>query len=75
MATKSKKSPTVKPVQDPSALEKNLTEKRDELLKSQASHRTGELVNPHILRTLRVEIARNKTALRALKLQKERSGK
>ena len=46
-------------------LQKELATKRNDLVDSRRSHRAGELVNPRILNTIRKEIARLLTAIRA----------
>jgi ribosomal protein L29 len=53
-------------------LEKALTEKQADLSQAIRSHRAGELVNPRVLRELRRDIARIKTAIRANELGKEK---
>ena len=51
-------------------LQKELDAKRHDLTESRRSHRSGELVNPRILRTTRKEIARLMTKLNATKEEK-----
>jgi ribosomal protein L29 len=46
-------------------LQKSLAEKQRDLLESMRSHKSGELVNPRVLGSLRKEIARLHTAIRA----------
>lgn len=60
--TTAKKAETVK---TPAELEIELATKQAELLTSKQSHSSGELTNPRVLRELRREIARIKTALNA----------
>lgn len=62
---KADKKPVVK---DVATLEKELVEKRSELIESKKSHAAGELVNPRVLTLTKREIARLKTAIRAHEL-------
>lgn len=57
-------------VQTPAEIRKELDAKRHDLTESRRSHRSGELVNPRILRTTRKEIARLMTKLNATKEEK-----
>lgn len=61
-AKTAKEATTVKSVAD---LEKDLTEKRNDMIESKRSHRAGELVNPRVITKTRKEIARLLTALTA----------
>lgn len=54
-AKKTTKAAVVKTVDD---LNKELAEKRNDLLQAKRSHAAGELVNPKALRSLRKDIAR-----------------
>ena len=63
-----KKAVEVKTVE---TLRKDLEAKQHDMLMTRKSHRGGELVNPRILGTIRKEIARLHTAIRAL----EQAGK
>ena len=56
------------------ALHKELAAKQHDHLLSRKSHRAGELVNPHILGTIRKEVARLHTAIR-VKEQAEKESK
>jgi len=60
-----KKAVEATEVKDLATLRKNLTAKQQDLLDSRKSHRAGELVNPRVLGTIRKEIARLHTAIRA----------
>ena len=57
-----KKAEVVKSLED---LRKDLAAKQNDLLESRKSHRAGELVNPRVLGSIRKEIARLHTAIRA----------
>lgn len=57
-----KKAVEVKSAAD---MQKLLAEKQKDLMESRRSHASGELVNPRVLSTLRKEIARLHTAIRA----------
>ncbi len=57
-----KKATEVKSVAD---MQKELATKQQDLMTSKRSHRSGELVNPRVLGTIRKEIARLHTAIRA----------
>ena len=63
-----KKADVVKSLED---LRKDLTAKQQDLLGSRRSHKAGELVNPRVLRTIRKEIARLQTAIRAEELKED----
>ena len=56
-------------------LQKDLAAKQQDLLDSRRSHRAGELVNPRVLGTLRKEIARLHTAIRADVLSQQKESK
>ena len=56
------KNAEVKSVAD---LQKVLTAKQQEQMDTRKSHRAGELVNPRVLGSIRKEIARLHTAIRA----------
>jgi ribosomal protein L29 len=60
-----KKTVEATEVKDLAALHKDLAAKQQDLLDSRKSHRAGELVNPRVLGTIRKEIARLHTAIRA----------
>ena len=60
-----KKAEVVKSLED---LRKDLAAKQNDLLESRKSHRSGELVNPRVLGSIRKEIARLHTAIRAAEL-------
>ena len=60
-----KKAEFVKSLED---LRKDLAAKQNDLLESRKSHRAGELVNPRVLGSIRKEIARLHTAIRAAEL-------
>ena len=60
-----KKAEVVKSLED---LRKDLAAKQNDLLESRKSHRAGELVNPRVLGSIRKEIARLHTAIRAAEL-------
>ena len=60
-------------VKDLATLRKDLAAKQQDLLDSRKSHRGGELVNPHILGTIRKEIARLHTAIRSLEQAEKES--
>ena len=53
-------------------LKKNLAAKQKDLVDSYRSHRAGELVNPRILGTIRKEIARLHTSIRAVELAEQK---
>lgn len=59
--TTAKQAKGVKSLAD---LEKDLTQKRQDLLEAKRSHKAGELVNPRVLVETRREIARIMTAIR-----------
>ena len=50
-------------------LKKDFATTQDNLLETRRSHRAGELVNPRAITHARKEIARLKTAIRALELK------
>lgn len=56
---------TAKEVKSVAELRKDLAAKSQDLIDSRRSHRSGELVNPRVLGTIRKEIARLHTAIRA----------
>lgn len=60
--TTTKIAETVKTIAE---LEKELSEKQADQLAAKKSHGAGELTNPRVLRTLRRDVARIKTALSA----------
>ena len=60
-----KKTVKATEVKDLVTLRKDLEAKMQDLLTSRKSHRAGELVNPRVLGTIRKEIARLHTAIRA----------
>ena len=60
-----KKAVKATEVKDLATLRKDLEAKMNDLLVSRKSHRAGELVNPRVLGTIRKEIARLHTAIRA----------
>ena len=62
-----KKTVEVKTVEQ---LNEDLAKTLQELLEAKKSHRSGELVNPHVLTVKRKEVARIKTAL-SLESRKE----
>jgi ribosomal protein L29 len=68
-----KKEATV--VKSVEALKTELTAKQQDLLASQRSHRSGELVNPRVLKSTRKEIARLHTAIRAAELASAKESK
>ncbi len=47
----------------PKEIEKKLRESRDELLNTRMRKQTGQLENPHLLKTLRRDVARMETIL------------
>ena len=53
------------------SLEQQLAAKQNDLLDANRSHKSGELVNPRVLGTIRKDIARLKTAIRHQQLTKE----
>ena len=65
-----KKAEVVKSIED---LRKDLAAKQNDLLESRKSHRAGELVNPRVLGSIRKEIARLHTAIRAAELAAKES--
>lgn len=69
LTTKKAAKPVATDVKD---LPKALAEKQTDLSQAIRSHKAGELVNPRVLRTLRRDIARLKTAIRASELGKEK---
>ena len=67
-----KKAVEVKSLTD---LHKELASMKQDLLDSKKSHRSGELVNPRVLGTLKKEIARLLTAIRAEELKSQKESK
>ena len=67
-----KKEEVVKSLED---LRKDLAAKQNDLLESRKSHRAGELVNPRVLGSIRKEIARLHTAIRAAELASKKESK
>ena len=67
-----KKAVEVKSLVD---LHKELAAKKQDLLDSKKSHRSGELVNPRVLGAMRKEIARLLTAIRAEELKSQKESK
>ena len=65
-----KKAEVVKSIED---LRKDLAAKQNDLLESRKSHRSRELVNPRVLGSIRKEIARLHTAIRAAELAAKES--
>ncbi len=59
----------LKPLAD---LQKDLAAKQHDLLEARKSHRAGELVNPRAITSLRKEVARLKTAIRADELKENK---
>ena len=66
------KAAEVKSLED---LRKDLAAKQNDLLESRKSHRAGELVNPRVLGSIRKEIARLHTAIRAAELASKKESK
>lgn len=64
--TVKKVAPVVKSVDE---LRKDLVAKQNDLLEAKRGHRAGELVNPRAITASRKEVARIKTAIRALELK------
>ena len=56
-------------------LQNDLATKRQDLLDSHKSHRAGELVNPRVLGSIRKEIARLLTAIRAAQQAAQKESK
>ena len=69
-ATDKKPAKKAETVKTPAEIRKELDAKRHDLTESRRSHRSGELVNPRILRSTRKEIARLMTKLNATKEEK-----
>ena len=67
-----KKAEVVKSLED---LRKDLAAKQNDLLESRKSHRAGELENPRVLGSIRKEIARLHTAIRAAELASKKESK
>ena len=67
-----KKAEVVKSLED---LRKDLAAKQNDLLESRKSHRAGELVNPRVPGSIRKEIARLHTAIRAAELASKKESK
>jgi len=61
-----KAAPVVKTLEE---LKADLLQKSSDMLETKRSHRSGELVNPRAITLGRKEIARLKTAIRALELK------
>ncbi len=66
------KASEVKSLED---LKTDLAAKQNDLLESRKSHRAGELVNPRVLGSIRKEIARLHTAIRAAELASKKESK
>jgi ribosomal protein L29 len=64
-----KEAPVVKSAEE---LKKDLVAKQEDMLQARKGHRSGELVNPRVITLTRKEIARIKTAIRALELKGEK---
>jgi ribosomal protein L29 len=56
-------------------LKNELAQKRQDMIDSRRSHRAGELVNPRVLGTIKKEIARLSTAIRAEELKSLKGSK
>lgn len=69
----SKKTTAKKPAVTQKSLEEQLAEKQADLMAAKQSHRAGELVNPRVLGTIRKEIARLHTAIRAAEKSEKES--
>lgn len=67
-----KKATTVKSLAD---LQKELVEKRNDMITTKRSHRAGELVNPRVITATRKEIARLLTAITAAKTSAQKESK
>lgn len=67
-----KKATEVKSIED---LKQELVAKHQDLLEAKKSHRAGELVNPRVLGTIRKDIARLATAVRAAELNAPKESK
>lgn len=77
-AKKSKTTKVTKKAVEAKSLEQlraELAAKQQDMLDSRKSHRAGELVNPRVLGTLRKEIARLLTAIRAEELKEQKESK
>lgn len=77
-AKKSKTTKVTKKAVEVKSLEQlrtDLAAKQQDMLDSRKSHRAGELVNPRVLGTLRKEIARLLTAIRAEELKEQKESK
>lgn len=61
-----KEAPVVKTHEE---LVKELAAKQQDMLEARKGHRSGELVNPRVITHTRKEIARLKTAIRAIELK------
>lgn len=70
--TAAKKAVEVKSVAN---MQKQLAEMQQDLMTSRRSHRAGELVNPRVLSTLRKDIARLMTAIRAAEISADKESK
>ncbi|MBP6037920.1 MAG: 50S ribosomal protein L29 [Candidatus Saccharimonas sp.] len=77
MATPKKTTSTKKAVEVKSVADmlKQLAEMQQDLMTSRRSHRAGELVNPRVLSTLRKDIARLMTAIRAAEISADKESK
>lgn len=76
-ATKTTKKTTKKAdeVKSIEQLRKDLAAKLHDQLDAKKSHRAGELVNPRALTSIRKEIARLHTAIRAAELAEQKESK
>ena len=75
MAESKKTTKKAEVVQSLEDLRKDLAAKQNDLLESRKSHRAGELVNPRVLGSIRKEIARLHTAIRAAELASKKESK
>lgn len=77
MATKTTKKTTKKAdeVKTIEQLHKDLEVKLQDQLDAKKSHIAGELVNPRVITSLRKEIARLHTAIRAVQLAEQKESK
>ncbi len=69
---------TIKPaieVKSLAELKKDLAAKHKDLMDSRRSHHAGELVNPRVLGTIRKEVARLLTAIRAAEIAANKESK
>ncbi|MFZ1242949.1 MAG: 50S ribosomal protein L29 [Candidatus Saccharimonas sp.] len=70
------KKPIAKKATEVKTLEKlreELTAKQNDLLESRRSHKLGELVNPRVLKSLRKDVARLLTEVKARELTDKES--